>query len=113
VGGAGPPSGKERRRLKRVVSRIPVRFQADTLHGTGHIKNLHQEGLLIRSHMLPEAGDTVHVSFTTPEGRKIEVEGVVRWTTVQMDEDAPSAFGVKLSRVDEEYLRFFEQILLG
>ncbi len=48
--------GKERRRLKRVVKRIPIRFSAGGLRGQGHIKNLTKEGLYIRSHLLPEPG---------------------------------------------------------
>ncbi len=106
-------TGVERRRLKRAVSRIPVQFVAESIHGTGHIKNLNQEGLLIRTGVLPDPGDTVHLNFMSPEGRKVEVEGIVRWTTAQMDETVPAGFGVKLVRVDEEYLRFFESILLG
>jgi uncharacterized protein (TIGR02266 family) len=113
MGDVGSPTGAERRRLKRVVSRIPVQFQSNTLHGTGHIKNLHQEGLLIRSHLLPRPGDTVEVTFSTPDGRKIELTGLVRWTTKQLKEEVPPGFGVQLDRVDEEYLRFFERILLG
>jgi uncharacterized protein (TIGR02266 family) len=112
VGSAGPPAGtRERRRLRRAFTRIPVLFQAGTLRGTGHIKNLTQEGMFIRTHILPAAGDNVHLTFTTPDGHKIEVEGVVRWTTDQMDETCPLGFGVRLVRVDEEYLRFFEKIL--
>jgi hypothetical protein len=95
------------------MSRIPVQFQAGTLRGTGHIKNLTQEGLLVRSHILPAPGDSVYVTLTTPEGGKIEVEGIVRWTTAQMDETAPLGFGVRLVRVDEDYLRFFERIVNG
>ena len=49
-----------------------------------------------------------------PEARDLpDVEGVVRWTTEQMDETCPLGFGIRLVRVDEEYLRFFEKILLG
>jgi uncharacterized protein (TIGR02266 family) len=114
VGSDGPPNGgRERRRLRRVFSRIPVQFQSGTRRGTGHVKNLTQEGMFIRSHILPETGDNIHVTFTTPEGRKIEIEGVVRWTTEQMDQACPLGFGIRLVRVDEEYLRFFEKILLG
>ena len=79
-----PQGGRERRRLRRIGSRISVQFQAGTLRGTGHIKNLTQEGLFVRSHILPEPGESVYVTLTTPEGTKIEVTGVVRWTTAQM-----------------------------
>ena len=41
-----PPGGKERRKLKRVVKRIPIRFETGGLRGQGHIKNLSKEGAL-------------------------------------------------------------------
>jgi hypothetical protein len=105
---------RERRRLKRIVKRIPVRFQAESLRGEGHIKNLTQEGIFVRSDVLPEAGESISVRFDAPQGRKIEIEGVVRWTTAQFpDRDVRTGFGVRLHRVDEEYLRFFESILLN
>ncbi len=105
---------QERRRLKRIVERIPVRFQAESIRGEGHIKNLTQEGIFVRSDVLPEAGENVSVSFETTEGRKVEIEGVVRWTTTQFPKrSVRPGFGVRLHRVDEEYLRFFESILLN
>lgn len=106
-------SGGNRRRLKRYVQRIPVRFQSAGLRGQGHIKNLHKQGLFIRSSLLPDPGAEVRVSFESRDGAKIEVEGVVRWTTDQVTAgDSQSGFGVLLTRVDDCYLRFFEQILL-
>ena len=106
-------SGSGRRRLKRYVQRIPVRFQSAGLRGQGHIKNLHKEGLFIRSSLLPDPGAEVSVSFESRDGAKIEVEGVVRWTTEQIPAaDSHSGFGVLLTRVDDYYVRFFEQILL-
>ena len=105
---------RERRRLKRIVKRIPVRFQAESLRGAGHIKNLTQEGIFVRSDVLPEPGENISVGFDAPDGRKVEIEGVVRWTTAQFPKrGVRPGFGVRLHRVDEEYLRFFESILLN
>ena len=79
------------------------------------MKNLSQSGLFIRSHVLPHQGDEVIISFTSPKGSKIEVAGMVRWTTEQFpaEEVIPPGFGVLLHRVDEAFLRFFEEILLA
>ena len=112
----GPPTGTpERRRLRRYVRRIPVRFLAGTLRAQGHVKNLSQEGLFIRSHVLPRPGDEVVVAFTSPQGLKIEIAGFVRWTTEQFPsaKTVPPGFGVRLHRVDDTFLRFFEEILLS
>jgi hypothetical protein len=107
-------SWKERRRLKRFVQKIPVRFQTGTLRGQGSVGNLHQEGMFIQSHVLPERYSEVTISLGTPEGGKIEVFGSVRWTTT----DSPlrgkgTGFGVQLHHVGEDYLRFFERLLLA
>jgi hypothetical protein len=111
---APPPGRKERRRLKRFVKRVPVRFEAAGLRAQGDIGNLHQEGLFIRSHVLPDPGAEVVVSFTAPAGEPVEVAGTVRWTTKESPAREPrSGFGVQLHRVSEEYLSFFRSLLLA
>ena len=107
--------GRERRKLKRVMRRIPVRFSTASARAGGHIKNLSKEGLFVRSNVLPMRGDPIEISFETQDGRKIEVSGEVRWTTAQMDdhEAAQPGFGVLLHDPGSEYLDFFEGVLLG
>jgi hypothetical protein len=98
-----------------MMKRIPVRFATGSVRAGGHIKNLSKEGVFIRSNVLPMRGDTVEITFETREGRKIEIEGEVRWTTAQMDnhEAAQPGFGVQLLRAGADYQEFFEGILLG
>ena len=55
------PNGIERRRLRRVMKRIPAAFEAGRLRGKGHIKNISKEGLFLRTNALPEAGASVRV----------------------------------------------------
>lgn len=107
-------SGNERRRLRRVMSRIPARFEAGGLRGHGHIKNMHKQGLFLRTSLLPAPGTEVRVLFQNREGRKVEVEGTVRWTTDQLgpQKEGKSGFGVKLEAPSPDYLEFFESILL-
>ena len=106
--------GKERRRLKRVVKRIPIRFAAGGLRGQGHIKNLTKEGLYVRSHLLPEPGTRIQIEIVSRDGSKVEISGVVRWTTGQLhDASGTPGFGVMLEQPTPEFLGFFESLLLG
>ena len=104
----------ERRRLKRAVKRIPARYQSEGLIGKGHIKNVTQEGLFLRTDRLPSPGAQVRVIFEPKNGPKVEVSGTVRWTTGQLQPTADSApgFGMQIENVTEEFLEFFENILL-
>ncbi len=106
--------GKERRRLKRVVQRIPARFRAGSVAGQGHIKNISKEGLFIRTGDLPEAGQTIQVSFEALD-QKVDIEGTVCWTTDQFPEakDAPPGFGLRVDSPSRDFLHFFENLLLG
>lgn len=108
-------SGIERRRLRRVMKRIPAAFEAGKLRGKGHIKNVSKEGLFVRTNVLPPAGSPVRVVFHDRHGSKIEVRGTVRWTTDQLppEEQAKPGFGVHFQNASDEFSEFFEQILTG
>jgi hypothetical protein len=105
----------ERRKLRRILKRIPAAFEAGQLRGKGHIKNVSKEGLFVRTAVLPPVGDDVRVIFHDRNGSKIEVHGTVRWTTAQLDksEKAKPGFGVHIPRGNEAFDEFFGQILLG
>jgi Tfp pilus assembly protein PilZ len=108
-------SGIERRRLRRVMKRIPAAFEAGKLRGKGYIKNISKEGLFVRTNILPPAGTQVRIVFHDRHGSKIEVRGTVRWTTDQLppEEKATPGFGVYIPRGNDEFQEFFEQILTG
>jgi hypothetical protein len=105
----------ERRRLRRILKRIPAAFEAGSLRGKGHVKNVSKEGLFLRSSVLPPVGCDVRVIFHDRNGSKIQVLGTVRWTTDQLpaSEKAKPGFGVYIPRGNGEFDEFFEQILLG
>jgi len=109
------PTGVERRRLRRVMKRIPAAFEAGKLRGKGHIKNISKEGLFVRTDVLPVAGAAVRVVFHDRHGSKVEVRGTVRWTTAQLgpEEKAIPGFGVYVEPGNEEFHEFFEGILTG
>ncbi len=107
---------RERRRLKRMVQRIPARFKAGAIKGQGHIKNISRAGVFVRADALPDPGSPVHILFMDRAQRKIEVSGTVRWTTDQLPDvtpDTPKGFGVLLDEPSPAFLDFFETILLG
>jgi PilZ domain-containing protein len=105
----------ERRRLRRILKRIPAAFESGRLRGKGHIKNVSKEGLFLRTAVLPPVGDDVRVLFHDRNGSKIEVRGVVRWSTDQLPAGAKAkpGFGVHIPRGNDVFDEFFEQILLG
>ncbi len=48
--------GRERRQLKRFMSRIPAIFVCGSLKAEGYVKNLSKEGLFVRTESLPLPG---------------------------------------------------------
>ncbi len=103
----------ERRRLKRFVERVSVHFQSGRLRGHGYVRNLSKEGLFIRSERLPEPGSPIHVQIETHDGQKIELGGVVRWTTAQLPQsrNVAGGFGVRLDGNPSTYRQLFEALL--
>ncbi len=106
--------GIERRKLKRTITRVPASFEAGTLRGKGHVKNVSKGGLFLRSETLPPSGSQVRVLFHSGEGRKVEVNGIVAWSTNDLpgETDARPGFGIRFHELSDEYLEFYEQILL-
>ena len=109
------PFGIERRRLRRVMKRIPAAFEAGKLRGKGYIKNVSKEGLFVRTSILPATGSPVRIVFHDRNGSKVEVRGTVRWTTQQLppDEKAKPGFGIYIEPGNDEFKEFFETILTG
>ncbi|MBW2282756.1 MAG: PilZ domain-containing protein [Deltaproteobacteria bacterium] len=107
--------GSERRKLKRFVRRIPAKFTTATVEGTGHVKNLSKQGLFMRTNCLPVAGEEVQIIILTRDRRKIEVVGLVRWTTAQLDDttSAQPGFGVLIENRSAEFVEFFTDLLLN
>ncbi|UCE86367.1 MAG: PilZ domain-containing protein [Deltaproteobacteria bacterium] len=97
----------------RIRTAIGARFATQRFKGQGRIKNLGEHGLFVRTSQLPEAGETVHVSFTFPSGEKVWVVGVVWWTTASLDAatEMPSGFGLRLLDDDDTYRQVVARLL--
>lgn len=105
--------GIERRKLKRTVTRVPASFEAGDLRGRAYVKNVSKGGVFLRSETLPTTGSEVRVLFHTREGCKVEVTGIVVWTTEDFEApDARPGFGVRFHSDSTAYREFYEQILL-
>ena len=105
--------GIERRKLKRSVARVPISFESGDLRGKGHVKNVSKGGLFVRADALPEPGSEVRVLFHTQQGRKVEIHGIVVWSTAELEQpDARPGFGLRFEGASEQFREFYEQILL-
>jgi uncharacterized protein (TIGR02266 family) len=108
-------SGKDRRKLKRLVKRIPAAFECAELRGRGYIKNVSKGGLFLRTDALPAAGTAVRVLFHNRDGTKVEVSGTVAWNTSQLDrkhDEVRPGFGIFFDSSEDAYREFFEQLML-
>ncbi len=110
-------SGKERRKLKRMVKRIPAAFEGGNLRGRGHVKNVSKGGLFLRTDVLPPRGTQVRVLFHNRDGSKVEVLGTVAWNTSELgDEDqrrARPGFGMYFNSTGSDFREFLEQLMLN
>jgi hypothetical protein len=109
------PSSKERRRLRRIIRRIPASFWSEDAGGQGYIKNISKEGLFLRVETLPLPGTPVKILIEPEDGPKVEVSGTVRWTTDQLPPSAEASpgFGVKLDAITEDFHDLFADVILG
>ena len=81
----------------------------------GVVRNLSKEGLFLRSDTLPEPGATVQVLLQPPGNPKVEVMGIVRWTTDQLPDRVPgqNGFGVRIENPPDDFLELFARLLLN
>ena len=108
-----PDSGRERRRLKRVVQRVAAKFTCGALQSTGHIKNLSKGGLFMRTASLPPVGEIVQIIILTRSRQKIEVVGRVCWSTEQLRSPGDQlGFAIEFTDTSEEYREFFADLLV-
>ncbi len=107
---------RPRRKLKRHGTRLSALFLCGPKNGNGRIKNLSNAGLFMRTEArLPLPGAPIQVLIRRPNGEKLEVVGVVRWTTEQIPADraAIPGFGMMIDPVTDQYRQFYEDILLN
>ncbi len=95
-------------RQERAEVVFPAVYVVGHAQGGGYVQNLSADGLCLRSPMIPKEGEHVVITFTTPNGRKVEVEGCIQWITA---DTTGSGFGVSLSSFGDDYLVVVEDFL--
>ena len=107
------PSSRSKRRYRRIAIELKALVDCDGTCGTGRIRNLSREGLFVCTQFLPEPDEPVRVVLETPNHRKVEVHGRVRWTTSGLPEDEyPRGFGLRIEDPGPHYADFFEDLAL-
>ena len=98
----------ERRKSDRTRSNLlPLRFRAESVQGQGHVLDLSEEGLFVRTKSIPDQGRDVQISFSTPDGRRVALNGMI-WRTEQ--KGRRPGFAVHLLGACPEYLQFVKKI---
>jgi Tfp pilus assembly protein PilZ len=85
--------------------RIQTRFEAGPVKASGEIGNVGPGGLFVGTPSIPEMGEKVELCFEKPGGQRVEVAGVVWWTTdcQEVPGGQPSGFGVRLVNAGDTY----------
>ncbi len=78
-----------------------------SVQGQGHVLDVSEEGLFVRTKSIPDHGDDVQISIGTPDGRRVALNGMI-WRTEQ--KGRRPGFGVLLLGACEEYLQFVKKI---
>ena len=92
---------------ERIRTAIQTVFEAGPVHGRGKIRNVGEGGVFVGTAQVPSQGEMVVLSFRDQKGRKLDVSGLVWWTT----SDAPGphrvpGFGMRLLDQSDDYSRF-------
>jgi hypothetical protein len=97
---------------QRIRTVIKTDFVAGELKARGKIRNLCADGLFVCTQVVPEQGDSVRLRFRAPTGARVDVAGLVWWTTVERGlTDRQSGFGVRVLDANEDYEALIEMLL--
>jgi uncharacterized protein (TIGR02266 family) len=97
---------------ERIETAIRTDFETGEVKANGQIKNVGEGGLFVRTPSIPEAGDKVELSFDSPNGQRVEVAGVVWWTTDDREayQLERRGFGVRLVNAGEAYRALLQRL---
>jgi Tfp pilus assembly protein PilZ len=96
----------------RIRTVIKTDFVAGELKAKGKIRNLCAGGLFVRTSAVPEQGESVRLRFRAPTGARVDVAGLVWWTTVERGlNDRQTGFGVRVLDPGDDYQALIEMLL--
>lgn len=106
----------EKRRHKRFVRRLAVRFGENDLSRTAFVGDISLGGLFVVSHQLPPVGVRVHLQVVQDSGRSVYFEAVVRRQKiipVELRQLERSGFGAEFLRPEELVPELVPQVTQG
>lgn len=82
----------------RIRTCIETEFEVRGRRAQGKIKNVSEGGLFVSTASVPEAGESVDLTFRAPGGREVSLSGLVWWTTHAGDgrRHRTTGFGIRL-----------------
>ena len=97
----------------RIKASISAEFSSGDLNGSGEIRNLGADGLFVLTSSIPDQGEPVRLEFSTPGGDKVEVSGLVWWTTEdgKSRENQPPGFGLRILAGNGAYQDLIDKLL--
>ncbi len=96
----------------RIRTVIQTEFVAGELKARGKIRNLCAGGLFVRTPVVPEQGESVRLRFRAPTGARVDVAGLVWWTTLERGlKDRRAGFGVRVLDASDDYQALIEMLL--
>ena len=85
----------------RIRTCIETEFEVSGRRAQGTIKNVSEGGLFVSTASVPEAGESVDLTFRAPRGGEVSLSGLVWWTTNGEDGKRHGNPGFGLRLLDE------------
>jgi Tfp pilus assembly protein PilZ len=97
---------------ERIQTALQTRFEAGPVRASGEIGNVGPGGLFVGTPSIPETGEKVELCFEEPGGQRVDVAGVVWWTTdcQEVPGGQPPGFGVRLVNAGETYRELLRRL---
>ena len=97
---------------ERIQTALQTRFEAGPVKASGEIGNVGRGGLFVGTPSIPEEGEKVELRFEEPGGQRVDVDGVVWWTTdcQEVPGGQPPGFGVLLVNAGEAYRQLLRSL---
>jgi Tfp pilus assembly protein PilZ len=103
------PLGRRARARRRHLAF--VLYATRSVCGEGHLANVSEEGLFVRTDEAPKIGEHVRIELCSSGAARIVLEGEVRWTSVERQR-VQAGFGVRLESPPQAYLRWLRETVL-
>jgi len=90
----------------RIRTSIPVEFRVAGRVSEGTVRNASDGGVFVETRMIPPQGESVTLRFYPRSEARVEIHGLVWWTTEGVREARRRGFGLRLLEDDARYSSF-------